>query len=442
MLRAGGLIFIADAKTRRVAYATEPLCAACGLTCAEIKTLGLRELAMKFGASANWDIELADALSQRFERVTSVGMKQAFEMSLALIPDGNIIGSIRDITEELKAASVMEKYAEGLSLLYELSALFLNTRGLKDALQKALEMLRNYYEADFTHVLFPDEDGRNLEVFAGLPTGAQQVIIPISPDFMTGSTYLEQCPVIVLDYGKEQRYKRSEYYSALEVKSGLSVPMSADGRVIGVLCIFYKTPQEIDTAGLWYLNVVSNTLAVYIEKERSVERVGKSEAFLSSVLEGIGEGVVAIDRDFNILSANTSYYAQIKCSASESVGKKCYQLSHHHDEPCYKKGEECAVKKVFDTGKPQRGLHTHIDSDGNAVYVETHAYPIFDAEGNISAAVETITNVTERVRLERDLDKRVRELEDFYEMAVGRELKMIELKEEVATLKAELGKTR
>ncbi len=42
--------------------------------------------------------------------------------------------------------------------------------------------------------------------------------------------------------------------------------------------------------------------------------------------------------------------------------------------------------------------------------------------------------------LEIDLKKRVKELEDFYEMAIGRELRMIELKREIETLKEELAR--
>jgi PAS domain S-box-containing protein len=41
---------------------------------------------------------------------------------------------------------------------------------------------------------------------------------------------------------------------------------------------------------------------------------------------------------------------------------------------------------------------------------------------------------------EQELKKRVNDLEDFYKMAVGRELRMKELKEEIAELKQELGK--
>ncbi|MFZ3136293.1 MAG: hypothetical protein WA126_02750 [Thermodesulfovibrionales bacterium] len=39
---------------------------------------------------------------------------------------------------------------------------------------------------------------------------------------------------------------------------------------------------------------------------------------------------------------------------------------------------------------------------------------------------------------EKELKKRVKELEEFYDMAIGRELRMKELKEEIERLKGEL----
>lgn len=49
-------------------------------------------------------------------------------------------------------------------------------------------------------------------------------------------------------------------------------------------------------------------------------------------------------------------------------------------------------------------------------------------------------DVTRRRKMEEELKKRMKELEDFYDMAVGRELRMKELKEENKKLKEELEK--
>jgi PAS domain S-box-containing protein len=49
-------------------------------------------------------------------------------------------------------------------------------------------------------------------------------------------------------------------------------------------------------------------------------------------------------------------------------------------------------------------------------------------------------DITERKEAEKELKKRVKELEDFYNMGVGRELRMIDLKKEIEEMKAELSK--
>lgn len=63
----------------------------------------------------------------------------------------------------------------------------------------------------------------------------------------------------------------------------------------------------------------------------------------------------------------------------------------------------------------------------------------------VSLAMEAAERKRAEIALEKnekELKKRVRELENFYEMAVGRELRMIELKKEIRGLKNELSKYR
>jgi polyhydroxyalkanoate synthesis regulator phasin len=51
-------------------------------------------------------------------------------------------------------------------------------------------------------------------------------------------------------------------------------------------------------------------------------------------------------------------------------------------------------------------------------------------------------DITERKKAREEIDNRIRELEEFYEMAVGRELKMKELKEEMEKLREEVKELR
>lgn len=56
----------------------------------------------------------------------------------------------------------------------------------------------------------------------------------------------------------------------------------------------------------------------------------------------------------------------------------------------------------------------------------------------VSRALREAEERTARQQAEEQLKKRFKELEEFYDMAVGRELKMVELKEEIERLKEEL----
>ena len=50
----------------------------------------------------------------------------------------------------------------------------------------------------------------------------------------------------------------------------------------------------------------------------------------------------------------------------------------------------------------------------------------------------SLLDITERKRMEGELKKRIRELEEFYNIAIGRELRMKELKDEMESIKEEL----
>jgi len=154
------------------------------------------------------------------------------------------------------------------------------------------------------------------------------------------------------------------------------------------------------------------TLRVRLEEESE-----RSLAFLSSVLEGIGEGVVVVDRDYCILSANKGYLNQVGNTSEGVVGKHCYEISHHFNSPCTGIGHDCPVRVVFETGHPEKVIHVHYDQGGREIYVECHAYPIMDSSSQVIRAIETLNDVTDRVQLEWKLKESEEKYRDLYDNA-------------------------
>ncbi len=143
------------------------------------------------------------------------------------------------------------------------------------------------------------------------------------------------------------------------------------------------------------------------KRKEAEQKLRESESFRAAVLDGVGEGVVVIGKDYRILSANQGYCNQVKTSCDSIIGKHCYEISHHIDQPCFKQagGCDCTVQKCFETGERHRSLHTHTDKDGKPLYFETNAYPLKSSSGAITAVIETLMDVTGLVTLEKQLDE-------------------------------------
>ncbi len=209
----------------------------------------------------------------------------------------------------------------------------------------------------------------------------------------------EQCPFIeVFKNGKTLQVTHRHFTSQgreLTVELTASPLREANGSITGMLEV---------------LRDVSTVHRLEEENKQSLE-------FLSSVLEGIGEGVVVMDRDYRILTANRGYLKQVGMSWSEVIGRHCYEVSHHYDSPCTNNGQDCPVRTVFETASPARALHMHFDHGEERVYVECQAYPITDASGAVVRAIETLNDVTGRVRLEQKVRESEEKYRDLYDNA-------------------------
>ncbi|NTW58139.1 MAG: PAS domain S-box protein [Nitrospirae bacterium] len=129
----------------------------------------------------------------------------------------------------------------------------------------------------------------------------------------------------------------------------------------------------------------------------------RAEEFSRNILETVDEGFLVIDRNYTIVSVNKAYSRQSGREPQDIVGRKCHEVSHKLSRPCYEQGEECAVRRAFETESPHTVMHTHHDPAGNNLYVETKAFPLRDEDGRVVAAIEIINNITDKKKLEDQL---------------------------------------
>ena len=139
----------------------------------------------------------------------------------------------------------------------------------------------------------------------------------------------------------------------------------------------------------------------------SREQFQKQNEFLNNVLESLTYPFYVIDAcDYTVKMANsTARQGKLPEKAT------CYMVSHKRDKPCGGANHTCPLKVIKKTGKPVTVEHIHHDKDGNPRYVEVHAYPIFDSEGNVSQITEYCIDITERKQTELRQDELIKKVD-------------------------------
>ncbi|MEW6427597.1 MAG: PAS domain S-box protein [Thermodesulfobacteriota bacterium] len=141
------------------------------------------------------------------------------------------------------------------------------------------------------------------------------------------------------------------------------------------------------------------------------KKVREAGMFLQHVLDGVGDCVMVIDRQYRVLMMNAA--ARRLHSLPEVLPQPlyCYAVSHHRQEPCSGADHPCPLRDLFAGGKPKRVVHRHFRHDGSDCHLEIAASPITDDQGNVVGIVEAGRDVSEKVRIaseRRRLEARIR----------------------------------
>ena len=86
------------------------------------------------------------------------------------------------------------------------------------------------------------------------------------------------------------------------------------------------------------------------ERGRALE---ETRAFLQTVIDGIPDPIMVIDRQYTVLLANRS--TRLLSGEADPVAAclKCHQIFRHRDDPCEGEDDPCPFKETVSTKKPQ-----------------------------------------------------------------------------------------
>ncbi len=160
---------------------------------------------------------------------------------------------------------------------------------------------------------------------------------------------------------------------------------------------------KIQSSGKDEFSILASSINQMSQKiAESIHKISEQRDYLQSVINNVQDGLIVIDRDFNVVLVNQVFLQFIGKQADTVLGVPCYQLLGT-DACCQiQHKEQCPSASVFAEGKIANA--TNIYGDGhNQKTLEISASPLFNEKGEVVQSIEIIRDITEKVQLEKDL---------------------------------------
>ncbi|MCP4662485.1 MAG: PAS domain-containing protein [bacterium] len=172
-----------------------------------------------------------------------------------------------------------------------------------------------------------------------------------------------------------------------------------DGRLRCLLARAHPVPVLDDSGEMTRL---VGTLQDITDRKQAEAECERARAFMLSVIDGISEGLMVVNRDYTIALANRRA-REMAGEDPVAARRTCHQVSHGFASPCAGGEHSCPMEQVVATKVPVTVEHIHQDAEGRASHVEIIAAPIFDEQGEVVQVIESCRDVTERKRVEEKL---------------------------------------
>ncbi|MCF8061262.1 MAG: PAS domain S-box protein [Deltaproteobacteria bacterium] len=141
------------------------------------------------------------------------------------------------------------------------------------------------------------------------------------------------------------------------------------------------------------------------ERQRYQE---KSREDIQAILDSLPYRLMVVNGDKTVSAANRTLLKEYGLSAEEAIGAPCYKVRYGLDHPCDQAGRECFLETRLEELHRDGLVSTFQEvshPDGWESYDVVTISPIFNEQGEIKQILEASRDVTQRVRLEREVER-------------------------------------
>ena len=187
------------------------------------------------------------------------------------------------------------------------------------------------------------------------------------------------------------------------------------------------------------------------DRKKNEHELAASQQKLEQIIDFLPDPTWVIDQDSKVVAWNQAMVKLTGVSEQEILGKGDYEYAL----PFYGERRPILIDLVSRWDQETGDKYLSVKHKDGGVLVSESFHPelrggsylsgtataFSDASGNFEGAIETVRDISEQKKAQAELQKNLEDLERFSRLVVGREEKMIQLKDEINKLLDELGRS-
>ncbi len=233
-----------------------------------------------------------------------------------------VVAAIRGIGAYPRVRQALQRARYGEHLA-QLGRLAVDSRDPQVLLDRVPAIAAEALEVGVSMVFLLEADRLHFRVASGVgQVGGETLgsLITNRPDTPQGFVLAEGRPVVVDDYRTERRFLVPPAYLAAGLASGLAVPLTDRGRIIGALTVRSHEAGRFGDDERRFLESLSNLLATSLQRAESEAALNHAQR-----LESVGQLTGGIAHDFNnlltIIQGNLQVLEELPALADDAWGQ-------------------------------------------------------------------------------------------------------------------------
>jgi len=153
--------------------------------------------------------------------------------------------------------------------------------------------------------------------------------------------------------------------------------------------------------------------AVIRQRTEMRERVEAERVRVVQILNSIPDEMLVLDSEMIVQDANKAFLKNNNMSIEDVHGRHCYEIDQGVRGECQVAVGNCPFFTVIREGRPTSIVRKHFDAEGRARYAVIVGAPLLDTDGKVMGMIEMTRDISDRIRLEEDLQATEVQLKQF-----------------------------